>query len=145
LDDAIRAGILSESDIPSEITCALGIAHSERINTLILDMINHSSSRGEIALSPHVSFVFSTFRDFMYKAVYKNMTVKGEESKILGILKGIFDYFTNIPDELPEFYQKIAAADGLSRAIGDYISGMTDQFAIHTYEKLFIPEAWQVR
>jgi len=145
LDDAIRAGILSESDIPSEITCALGIAHSERINTLILDMINHSSSRGEISLSPHVSFVFSTFRDFMYKAVYKNMTVKGEESKILGILKGIFDYFTNIPDELPEFYQKIAAADGLSRAIGDYISGMTDQFAIHTYEKLFIPEAWQVR
>jgi len=145
LDDAIRAGILSESDISPEITCALGSTHGDRINTLILDVINESEKRGEVGYSPTVSFVFNTFRDFMFKSVYVNMKAKGEEKKVLGILKGIYDYYIEAHDELPEFYLQIASEDGLPRAIVDYISGMTDKFAVHIYEKLFIPEAWQVR
>ncbi|MCL2392355.1 MAG: deoxyguanosinetriphosphate triphosphohydrolase [Oscillospiraceae bacterium] len=145
LDDAIRAGVLRETDIPSEITCAFGGRHSERINTLILDMIKESSNRGVIAFSPHVEFVFDTFREFMFKYVYKNMNVKGEEKKVFGIIKGVYDYYMNTPDELPEFYRRVASQDGLGRAVSDYVSGMTDKYAIHIYERIFIPEAWQVR
>jgi len=145
VDDAIRAGILREMDIPSEITCAFGAKHGERINSLILDMINESARRGEIALSPQAAFVFDTFYSFMSDSVYRNLKAKSEEQKVFGILSGIFDHYISNPDELPEDYQRIAAKDGTRRAVGDYISGMTDKFAIHIYEKLFIPEAWQVR
>ena len=145
LDDAMRAGVLREPGIPSEIICAFGAENSDRINTLILDLIKESERCGEITFSPHVSFVFSTFRDFMYKTVYKNMAVKGEERKILGILKGIFGHYSKAPDELPDFYRRVAASDGIERAVSDYISGMTDKYAIHIYERLFIPDAWQVR
>jgi len=145
LDDAIRAGVLRETDIPDEITCAFGQRHAGRINTLILDMISESEKRGEITLSPQAHFAFDAFREFMFKSVYKNMDVKGEERKVLGILKGIFDYYLNAPDELPEFYRRIVTQDGIRRAVCDYVSGMTDKYAIHVYEKLLIPEAWQVR
>jgi len=145
IDDAIRAGILRETDIPDEIHCSLGARHSERINTLILDLIKQSEKGGEIALSPSISIVFEAFREFMFKSVYMNMKAKSEESKVFGIINEIFDYYLETPDELPEEYRQIITQDGLKRAVGDYISGMTDQYAVHVYEKLFIPEAWQVR
>jgi len=136
LDDAIRAEILEETDIPPEITCAFGSGHSQRVNTLILDMINESKKQESITFSPHIDFVFNSFREFMFANVYFNMKAKGEERKVYGILKGIYDYFYDTPDELPEFYRSIVNTDGKPRAVGDYISGMTDQYAIHIYEKL---------
>jgi len=145
IDDAIRAGILRETDIPEEIVCALGTKHSERINTLILDMIKESEKSGVISLSPPITFVFDSFRKFMYESVYMNTKAKGEESKVFGIIKAIFDYYQKKPDELPEEYRRIINIDGLKRAVSDYISGMTDKYAVYVYEKLFIPEAWQVR
>ena len=145
VDDAIRAGIFREIDIPEEITCAFGANHSERINTLILDVIKESDRCGEIKLSPQVSFVFDTFRDFMYKNVYLNMKAKSEERKIFGILNGLFTHYVNAPDEMPEDFQRIATYDGQRRAVCDFISGMTDKYAIHIFEEIFIPEAWQVR
>jgi len=145
LDDAQRAGILRETDIPEEITCALGTDLGERVNTLVLDLIDESGKRGEICYSPQIAFVFESFREFMYKNVYLNMKAKSEESKVFGIVNEIFEFYCKTPDELPEEYQRVSAKDGLKRAVGDYISGMTDKYAIHIYEKLFIPEAWQVR
>jgi len=144
-DDAIRAGVIRETDVPAEIACALGSRHGQRINTLILDLINESEKRGEISFSPHIDFVFNTFREFMFKSVYLNTKVKGEERKVLGILQGIYNYYIQTPGELPEFYRSIMKKDGLNRAVCDYVSGMTDTYAIYTYEKLFIPDAWQVR
>jgi dGTPase len=145
VDDAIRAGILRETDLPEEILCALGGKHGDRINTLILDMIRESEGCGEIKLSPPIAFVFDAFRDFMYKSVYKNMKAKSEEKKVYGIVNEIFRYYYKTPDELPEEYRYISTQDGLNRAVADYVSGMTDKYAIHIYEKLFIPVAWQVR
>ena len=144
-DDALRAGVIREIDVPAEIACALGGGNGERINTLILDLINESENRGEISFSPHVNFIFNTFREFMFRSVYMNMKVKGEERKVLGILRGIYDFYIQFPNELPEFYRRITNQEGLSRAVCDYVSGMTDKYAIDTYEKLFIPDAWQVR
>ena len=145
LDDSLRAGIIRETDVPDEIICALGATNGKRLNTLILDVISESEKSGEITLSPPVRFVFETFREFMYKYVYLNMKAKSEERKVHGIVNEIFDYYYRTPDELPEEYRRVSAQDGLKRAVSDYISGMTDKYAIHVYEKLFIPEAWQVR
>ena len=145
LDDAMRAGILGEMDIPEEIIGKIGASHSERINTLIRDMISESEKRGEIALSPHISVAFRSFYEFMFESVYKNPRAKSEESKVYGIVKRICEYYSGNPDELPEDYRRISLRDGLTRAVSDYVSGMTDNYAIYIYERLFIPEAWQVR
>jgi len=145
LDDALRAGILHETEVPEEILCALGESNGERLNTLILDLIRESERTGEITLSPPIAFVFDTFRDFMYSSVYLNMKAKSEETKVSGIVNEIFRFYHRTPGELPEEYRQISEKDGLKRAVSDYISGMTDKYAIHVYEKLFIPEAWQVR
>jgi len=145
LDDALRAGILREAEVPEEILCALGATNGERLNSLILDLINESGKTGEITLSPPIAFVFETFRDFMYKNVYLNMKAKSEEMKVAGIVNEIFRFYYRNPDDLPVEYKRVSADEGLKRAVGDYISGMTDKYAVHIYEKLFIPEAWQVR
>jgi len=145
VDDAIRAGIIRVIDIPEEIICAIGDGHSERINSLIRDLIDESRKRDEIALSPGVAMVFDLFYDFMFKNVYRNTRAKSEETKVFGILNGIFGYYVDNPDKLPEDYRRIAARDGLRRAVSDYVSGMTDKYAIYQYGELFIPENWQVR
>ena len=145
IDDAIRGGILRVTDIPEEITCAFGTKHGERINTLILDLINESERCGEIRLSANTAFVFETFYNFMHKNVYHNVKAKSEESKVFGVLNGIFGFYLDNPDRLPEDYRIIAAQDGLRRAVCDYVSGMTDKYAMSQYSELFIPETWQVR
>jgi len=145
IDDALRAGVLLKSDIPEKFVEALGTKHGERINTLVLDMIEESEKTGEIKLSPSISSIFDEFRSFMYKSVYMNMRAKSEESKVFGIVNGIFEHYESKPEEMPEEYREIIEKEGLKRAVSDYISGMTDKYAIHMYEKLFIPEAWQIQ
>jgi len=145
LDDSIRAGILRETDVPEEIACSIGSTHSKRINALITDVIEESDKRGDISMSPKIAFAFDSFYDFIYKSLYMNIKAKSEERKVFGIIDGVFGYYCGNPDELPEDYRRISSADGLKRAVSDYVSGMTDKYAIHVYEGLFIPEAWQMR
>jgi dGTPase len=144
-DDAIRAGILSETDIPGEIRCALGDNYSKRIDTVIKDIIEESAERGDIVMSPRISFVFDSFRSFMFSRVYSDPRAKGEERKVFGLLEGLFRHFASRPDELPDEYCETARADSPRRAACDYVSGMTDKYAIYLYGELFIPEAWQMR
>ena len=145
VDDAVRAGILFETDIPTEITRALGATHSERINTLILDLICESEKNGVVSLSPHIAFIFDTFYGFIFENLYRNMRAKSEEAKVFGIINGLFSHYSENPDELPEDYRRIAANEGLQRAVSDFVSGMTDKYSIYMYGELYIPEAWQVR
>jgi len=145
IDDSVRAGIISESEIPEEINQILGSKYSERINTLILDLITESRRVGDISLSSDVATAFDTIRDFMFDNVYLNTEAKNEEAKVYGIISKIFDHFCENYDVMPGEYQRIADNDGVKRAVTDYVSGMTDEYALHIYEKLFIPEAWQVR
>ena len=145
VDDAIRAGILRESDIPNDISRAIGSKHAERINALILDMIGESEKRGVISLSPRIEQIFREFYEYIYKNVYSNIQAKSEEKKVFGIINGLFRYYSDNRDMLPEDYQRIAARDGLQRAVSDFVSGMTDKYSIYMYGELYIPEAWQVR
>ena len=144
LDDAIRAGILTAEDVPADIRAAVGDRTSQRLNAMLSDLIA-GSTEGRIRMSDGMAAVFDAFHNFMYDAVYRNPTAKGEESKVKGILGGIFDYYTAHPDALPEEFATIAHTDGLARAVCDYVAGMTDGYAMEVYSGIFIPAAWTVK
>ena len=144
LDDAIRAGILTERSVPALIRQRCGERNSERIDAFVKDLIS-SSTDGQMHLSPAMQEVFDFFKGFMYADVYTNPVAKGEESKVDGILERLYDYYTGHPEALPEDFRGIAEQEGVDRAAVDYISGMTDGYAMEKYGELFIPFAWTMK
>ena len=142
MDDAIRAGVLREEEIPLEIHMDLGDRCTTRIDALVSAMIRGSGET--IAMDPAVLPYFEELHAFMFEHLYHNPTAKSEESKVLGILSKLFDYYTANPDKLPAEYALIRERDGVQRAVCDYIAGMTDNFALETYHDLFIPRSWSV-
>ena len=145
IDDAMRAGILTDGDIPREIADVLGESHRDRINTLVTNMIFHTLSSGELGMDPEISQAMEALRAFMFEHVYKNPVAKGEESKARRILQELFEYYLKHPDALPEYFQPQITFEGMARTVCDYIAGMTDKYAMYKYSELFIPTAWQVR
>lgn len=144
LDDSIRAGILTAGDVPQRIREACGERNSERINAFLTDLIQNSGE-GELKMSPAMQETFQFFHSFMYSDIYTNPVAKSEESKVEGILGRLFDYYTARPEALPEDFQPIVEREGRGRAACDYISGMTDGYAMEKYGELFIPFAWSVK
>ena len=144
VDDAIRAGILSPEDLPAAVLEGVGRTHSTRINAIVADIIS-SSADEKLTMSPDMEGLVNKFRDFMFEAVYYNAKAKSEETKVLDILRGLWEYYVNHEDMLPDDYRNIAKEDGIERAVCDYISGMTDKYAIYQYGEIYIPAAWQVR
>ena len=145
LDDAERAGILAPGDEPAIIRERLGERNSERINSIVNDVIETSAELDVILMSPDITDAVQVFTDFMYSEVYKNPVAKGEESKVGNILLSIWEYYVNHPERLPEDYRAIADEEGIDRAATDYVSGMTDKYVMDVYSELFIPKSWQVR
>jgi len=144
-DDAIRAGLLTEERIPKEIREVLGVGLGQRINTIVTDTVQGSENRPDICMSAPVEAAVTAFRKFMFEAIYYNPAAKGEEVKVKDVLGGIFNYYQKNPDKLPEDYRRLIEEDGQERVVADYVSGMTDKFAMDTYAKLFIPMSWQLR
>ena len=145
IDDAMRAGILSNEDIPQSISDVLGRVHKERINTLVCDCIEHSMEAGAIVLSPRVDEALRDLRSFMFERVYRNPVAKGQESKAKDMLKRLYEYYYNHPQSLPEDFQPQMSFDGLERTVCDYIAGMTDKYAVDKFTEIFVPAGWQVR
>ena len=145
IDDAIRAGILTNDDIPAEITDILGHDHSSRINTLVTDIIRLSREAGAICLSPNVEKALKDLRSFMFENVYRNPVAKGEESKAKDLLTRMFEYYITHPEALPEDFHPQLSFDGMERTVCDYIAGMTDKYAVDKYTEIFIPMGWNVR
>ena len=145
IDDAIRAGILTNKDIPREISDILGHDHSTRINTLVTDAIRVSTEAGKICLSEEVDKALKDLRSFMFERVYRNPVAKGQESKAREMLMRLFEYYVSHFEALPEDFQPQLSFDGLERTVCDYIAGMTDNYAVDKYTELFIPSGWQVR
>ncbi len=144
MDDAIRAGILSNEDLPALVRERIGTEHSQRIDTIVHDIIRNSAN-GVIAMSPDMAEAVDRFHTFMFDALYTNPTAKKEEQKVLGILESLWNTYLRHPELLPADYRTVAERDGLERAVCDYISGMTDQYAIYQFSELMIPAAWMVR
>ena len=145
IDDAIRAGILSNDDIPRSISEILGNNHSQRINSLVCDAIRTSTEAGEIRLSDKVYQALQDLRSFMFERVYRNPVAKGEESKAKEMLEKLFEYYVNHPEALPENFQPQISFDGMERTVCDYIACMTDNYAVDKYTEIFIPTGWHVR
>ena len=145
IDDAIRAGILTNDDIPDTITDVLGHTHSTRINTLVTDAIVTSREAGTVTLSPKVDKALRELRSFMFENVYRNPVAKGEESKAKDMLQRLFEYYYNNPNALPEDFQPQMSFEGLERTVCDYIAGMTDNYAVDKYTEIFIPLGWQTK
>ena len=145
IDDAIRAGILTNDDIPKAITQVLGSNHSTRINTLVMDVIRVSREAGAICLSPEVEKALKDLRSFMFENVYRNPVAKGEERKAKEVLQRMFEYYVRHPEALPEDFHPQLSFDGMERTVCDYIAGMTDNYAVDKYTEIFIPMGWNVR
>ena len=145
IDDAVRAGILSNDDIPNCISDVLGKTHGERIDTLVCDMILSSRAAGNIAQTPAVQQALQDLRSFMFERVYRNPIAKSQEGKARDMLRRLFEHYVAHPEELPEDFQPQMSFDGLERTVCDYIAGMTDIYAIDKFSQIFIPMGWQTK
>ncbi len=140
MDDAVRAGILSESDVPLAVRQALGETRGERLDTLIGSLIDNGAEK--IGMPADVKAHFDTLHKFMYDALYYNPIAKGEEGKVEELVRRLYEYFSTHPDELPDEFGKVYQTEGAPRAACDYVSGMSDNYALQVYHELFIPRGW---
>jgi len=143
IDDACRAGILQIDDIPKDILRTLGRGHSERINTMVFSLISASENTNKISMTDKVGRATDELRAFLFRNVYTNPIAKGEEEKAKIMLEALFEHFIKNPQKLPVPYNLIAENEGVERAVCDYISSMTDRFAIDLYTSLFVPNVWK--
>lgn len=142
IDDAVRAGVIAESDIPRDIAAALGDTKSRRINTLVEAIVKNSDDT--IKMDAQTEKYYDKLHEFLFESVYKNPVAKSEETKVSGIVEGLIKYFFKNPEKMPEEYLKIAAAEGKERAVTDYIAGMTDHYAVTVFSDIYIPKAWSI-
>ncbi len=145
IDDAMRGHIIYPTDIPVSISQVLGYDHSQRINTLTVDVITSSTGKDGIAQSAPCREAMIELREFMFEFVYRNPVAKGEEGRAQDILRRLFDHYRAEPDELPGEYQEIRVREGEDRAVCDYIAGMSDKYAVEKFREIFIPMAWNVK
>ena len=143
IDDAITAGVFSEESIPIEYRQVLGFRKSERINTLVKSIVENTE-KDDVKMDERTQKAYEDLHTFMYDSVYLNPIVKFEETKVDGIVSGIYDYLLKNPDKLDDEYKLIREREGVERAAVDYISGMTDHFAVSMYSDIYIPKEWKV-
>lgn len=142
IDDAIRGGIISSSDIPSDIREVLGNTKSERITSLVSSAIENSTD--DILLDEHIQCYFDKLHDYLFENVYFNPKAKSEENKVSGIIEGLYNFYSKNPDKLKDEFAIIREKEGLNRAITDYIACMTDHYAITAYTNICIPKSWNI-
>jgi dGTPase len=139
VDDAVRAGVLAEGELPGDAVGVLGRTYSARIDALVTDLVEHSAGP-EIHLSEPVFAALDVLRDFLFERVYLRDEARAEQEKAIGVVRTLFAYYLDHPDRVPEEYHR--APGDLPTRVADYIAGMTDRYALRTYEQLFLPQGW---
>ena len=137
IDDAVRAGIISAADIPSEYREILGNSHSQRINTLITDIVTESMKKGEIVMSKTIESAMMALRTYMFENVYNKLGNRDYQAKF--IIGELYDYFMKYPEKMPDEYRRMLNLYDRSVAVCDYIAGMTDIYCVNYFKKLFLP------
>lgn len=145
IDDAIRGKILREEDIPREYSEILGHSTKERLNTLIHDIISESMDKDDIIMSKDVEYAMTNLRKYMFESVYTNSLAKSEEIKAHKMLKEMYFYFMDHYEEIPEDFRYMEEQHNecRERVVCDYIAGMSDQYAINIFKKIYIPVSWK--
>ena len=148
LDDSIRAKVLGRDEVPAAILQTLGHTHSERISRMVRDMVESSrlSEKRQIRMSEEVLGALIALRDFLYERVYERKEIRREFERAQRIISELWSYFHQHPDEFRERHwpKGIPEEESLSRAIADFITGMTDRYAMRIYEEYFLPRPWMV-
>lgn len=142
LDDAARAHLLDESDIPADIREVIGGRRTERIDNLVRSVVENSGD--DIRMDPQTAACFERLHTFMYESLYTNSLAKQEEGKVDGLVEQMFAYLLKNPDRLPNEFAVIREQEGVARAACDYIAGMTDNYALQVVEEWFIPHGWSI-
>ena len=142
IEDAITAGVLRPDEIPRELTEVLGTTKSARITSMIRALVEHGAQ--QIGMEPEMQAAYEGLHDFMYSTVYVDKTAKREEGKVDKLIEELYGYFHDNPTHMPQAYLYIVWQEGVDRAVADYISGMSDEYATRTFEQLFVPQKWNV-
>jgi dGTPase len=143
-DDAIRAGLISERDVPAVVQKVLGGTRGRWVDTTVRDIVALSQERPRLAMSDEVREALNVLKDFLFEAVYSGSTAKAEVGKAQRLLGDLFAYFVEHPSEMSqEFRQLVEQGEAtVPRAVCDFLAGMTDRFAIRMQQRLFVPQAW---
>lgn len=145
MDDALRGGILVESDVPSKLAKVIGYTNREWIDSFIHDIISNSMDQDDIKMSPEVENAFHELRKFMFERVYTNPIAKGQEGKVEDMIKILYQYYVDHIDKLPDYLKRMMdQGTEKERAVCDYVSSMTDRYAVAVFEEIYIPRAWAV-
>ncbi|MEA3485415.1 MAG: deoxyguanosinetriphosphate triphosphohydrolase [Candidatus Aerophobetes bacterium] len=142
IDDALRAGIIRKSDLPSRSLEILGRTHRERINTLVQDIVRQNVEKPHLAMNREILESFNELRDFMYEQVYLSPVLAPEIRKAYEVVTKLYDFYLKHIDLLPASLKKNIEKEGKRRAVVDYIAGMTDQYALSQYKTHFVPRGW---
>ena len=142
LDDALRAGVLQPFELPADCLKVLGQTHGERINTMIGDIVACSADKPTLTMSPLVQETMDGLREFMFARVYRDQWRQAEEERCKHVVEALFSYYSEHPGEMPEEFVLIGYKEGTARAVCDFVSCMTDRYAIRTYQQLFVPSGF---
>ncbi len=143
IEDAHRANVLSEEELPKECIRTLGKKSSERINNMIVNIIVQSMGKDKISMTAEFQNATDELRDFMFKTVYLDSIAKKEEVKAKNIIKELYTYLKNTPEFLSEEASRMLVDYDIDRVVCDYIAGMTDRYAVRKFGEIFIPQWWQ--
>lgn len=141
IDDAKRAGIFGEGDLPAGARAVLGNDSSERIERMVQDVVSVSSRVGDVAMSEPVRRAMLDMRSFLFDNLYRLTDARWEEPKAYVMLEELFNHFVSHLDEVPPEY-RCHDADRPDVQVADFVAGMTDRYALRVYEELRIPRAW---
>ena len=144
-DDGIRAGMINAVDLPEKVAHILGTNPSNMITVMVSDMIKNSDGYNGIKLSAKVKNAMEEFREFMFQKVYHSAELESDRKKAKYIIHKLYEYFTIHPESLPQEFLEREENWGLEATIVDYIAGLTDIYAVHLFEELFIPSKWIAR
>lgn len=142
IDDACRAGLIQQSDLPAGLLERLGTSHGARIDTMVIDMIAYGEETGEIGMHDEVREAMLALRKFNFEHIYRGTAAQTEERRAMDMLKAMYTYFYERPEELPDDYRQLMDRDSKARVVCDYIACMTDRYSIAKYKQLFIPKSW---
>lgn len=141
IEDAIRAGILQKEELPKDVLEVLGDTKTKRITCLVGAVVKHGSET--IGMAPEIQAMHDKLHAFLFERVYYNPIAKQEENKAKLLLETLYTYFISHASLMPPEYLAIAEKEDVHRAVCDYISGMSDGYAVDLYQELFIPKSWK--
>ena len=144
IDDAINGGFIKVEDLPKRTLKKLGRTSRERINAMLTSIFNFSNGKNVVAMDEEIADVTMELRSFLFERVYRDNTFVQEEIRATRMISALYDYYLNKPNELPEFYYKRLEEDKIEVVLCDYISGMSDVYAVKTFNELFIPKTWKL-